>query len=263
MGAEFLVDAALGKNAKFRDLAKRLAGFGNASWVLIRLWSFAAANRPDGDLSGIDPAEIPLTEVEWASLIAARGPRSSVGFLEVAGDVVAIHDWSRSEKHQTALSRRQNAARIAGLASAALREEADDHAFKAARALLVGPKVEGETEEAFALRIQGNGKVKPVGVSPLSAANVATEKWLDEGFEWFYSVYPKHEGRFEGRKAWGKLHRILLISEGNKGISVALKKRMVEFIQEKLRSGDWEPTPDRKKYIPAISVFLNQRKWEV
>ena len=179
MGSEFLVDTALGKNAKFRDLAKRVAGYGNASWALIRLWSFAAANRPDGDLSGIDPAEIPLTEVEWASLMAARGPRSIAGFLEVAGDVVALHDWERSGKHQTALSRRQNAARIAGLASAAQREEADDHAFRASRALLVGPKVEGETEEAFQKRVIDHGGIvtRPrVGASPLAAANTATEK---------------------------------------------------------------------------------------
>ena len=260
--AEFLVDAALRTNPKFRDLAKRLAGNSNAAWALIRLWSFTASNRPDGDLTGIDPAEVPLTEIEWSSLQEARGPKSVHGFVKISGEVVTLHNWDRSGKHQTALQRRQAAARKAGIASVKARLEQHALDFKATRALLVGTKIQGESEEAFEARAKDATAKLMTNVSPLTEISQSTERWLDEGFEWFYSIYPKHEGRFEGRKAWGKLHRVLLVSDGCKGITIALKKRMFEFIQGKLRSGDWEISPDKKKYIPSPAVFLNQRRWE-
>lgn len=252
MGAEFVVDAALRSNPKFRDLQKKLAGPANAAWALIRLWSWAAANRPDGDLTGIDPAEIPLTETEWRALHESRGPKSVTGFLEIAGDVVTLHDFEKSSKHQTAAERRRQAARIAGLASAASRQEAEDHGFIAGRAHLFV-----KADQAGA---NGDGEV--VSTASVSVVNKATEKWLDDGFEWFYAMYPKHEGRFMARRAWGKLHRVLLVSEGNHGLTTALRKRMAEFVTRKIKSGEWEMSPDRKQYVPAPAVFLNQRRWE-
>lgn len=258
MGAEFVVDSALWQNLKFKDLGKRLAGLPNAAWCLIRLWSFTAANRPDGNLTGVDPAEMHLTETEFRALVDARGPKSECGFIYVEGEYVAVHDWERSSKHQTSLERRRSAARIAGLASAAQRQDLDT-TFIQTRALLVGPPA-AERSDKEILSTAGNGD----GAHPPSPAahNKAVEKWLDDGFNWFYEIYPHKVGKFPARKAWGRLHRILLISDGCKGISMPLKRRIFEHIQDKLRSGEWEPTPEKKKYIPAPAVYLNQRRWE-
>ena len=240
-----MVDAALGKNAKFRDLAKRLAGIPNASWAILKLWSFTAANRPDGDLTGIDPAEIMLTQVEWDSLLAARGPRSEYGFIEAVDGVVVLHDWERSGKHQTAAERRRHAARIAGLASARQRLEQVEHALF-------------QAEELDETRVE----IQPTEPRVTKSAGRALEDFLDEGFAWFYELYPRHECRKEARKAWGKLHRLLLTSDGGYGITKALKVRMAEHVMGKLRDGEWENDAERRRYIPLPATYLNQRKWE-
>jgi hypothetical protein len=256
----FLVEGALGKNLKFRDLSKRLAGPANAAWALLRLWSFVAIFRPDGDLTGIDPAEVPLTQTEWKALIEARKEGSNVGFLEVSEDVVVVHDWPKDEQRLGWLERRRIAGSIAGQASVVSRRAAGEQAFKAGMRAIHSTKPLPLGEPS-----NGDGKAegKPAAAKQSPLIDRALERWLDTGFEWFYGIFPKHEGRREARKAWAKLHRDLLVSDERKGISKDVRIAIAKYITLKLRSGEWEASSDRKKFIPHPSTFLNQRQWEV
>lgn len=248
MGVEFVVDAGLAKNAKFRDLARRVAGHPNAYSVLLRLWAFAANFRPDGNLTGIEPSEIPLSATEWKALIDSRGTTSPVGFLEMTGDVVTIHDWTHSQRWVSASSARRQAGRIAGLASARVRREAQLRMWEEATA---GEDV-GGVAPARAKRAAGG--------APL-LQDIALQQWLDRGFLWFWSVYPKHEKRIEARKSWEKLHRALLVEGERAGITKALKETIARHIAGKLETGEWQATAERKRFIPDAPTYLNQRRW--
>lgn len=268
----FVVDAALGKNLKFRDLAKRLAGPANAYSALFRLWSFAAVYRKDGNLTGIDAAEMMLTTTEWMQLVQARKPGSDHGFVDVAGEVCVIHDWHKSQAYLAGVEKRKAAARTGGFASAAARQEAIDHEWSIARAKAMAEQRghdRAEVDSAAAIEERGqlftlkNPFEARAKVSPLVTRDVALEKYLDETFLWFYEIYPKHEGRQMARKAWARLHKDLMVSGAKTGINKVVKTKMVEYIAEKLDSNEWEPTREKRRYIPDPSVFLNQRKWEV
>lgn len=330
MLGEFVLDASLSKNLKFRDLSKRLASPALAMWTLVRLWSFAAMFRQDGDLTGIDPAEVPLTEAEWKALKDARKPGSIHGFLDVEGEVVVLHDWRKQQAYVASSAKRVQAAKKAGQASVAVRVELERQRNELAelsngrltklqeavpletghsteivqRALAtdVNPQQhDGTTDrnvliqsgsltpEGFSTLVdqrsliesqrsvdslaeasvegpplvlvpQPSGKRKPPRESPL--IDHATNAWLDKHFEWFYDLYPKKEKRVLARVAWGKLHRDLLVSGPRQGISKSVREKIARYVLGKLQSGDWEVTPDRKRFIPDPPVFLNQRRWE-
>jgi hypothetical protein len=247
---EFIVDAALGKNLKFMDLANRLGGNANAYSALMRLWSFTALYRSNGDLAGIKRAEIPLTEVEWQSLVNARGSGSDKGFIEATDEGVIVHDWQRSQAWILGSEKRSRAARSAGKASYAARKES---ALK-----------EGETQRRLT-RADRTGQrfiLGPVEASPLLGMDAALEEYLDDGFLWFYKLYPKRDAKQEARKAWGRLHRRLLFIGERKGITKEVKMKIVEHITKKLETKEWKADAENRRFIPSPAVYLNQQRWE-
>lgn len=251
----FLIEGSIGKNEKFRDLAVRLAGPSNAIWALVRLWGFAALYRPDGDLTGIDPSEVPLSEIEWKCLIEARAPDSKWGFLEVSGPAVLLHDWPPASQRMGADDRRRVAGSIAGKASAAARRAAALHGFR------VGMKAHHKTGglEQHALL---EPMPEPVNGEDSPFVSKTLEAWLDDGFSWFYSIYPKKRSKQQARKAWANLHRDFLVSRERKGITKDVRVAMAKYIAEQIELRRWETSQDRIQFIPDPSTFLNQRRWE-
>lgn len=69
----------------------------------------------------------------------------------------------------------------------------------------------------------------------------------DRRFEKFWSVYPRHEGKQDARKAFDKLK-----------VDNALLETMVNAILKQKQSDQWsEP-----RYIPHPSTWLNGHRWE-
>lgn len=69
----------------------------------------------------------------------------------------------------------------------------------------------------------------------------------DRRFEKFWSVYPRHEGKQDARKAFDKLK-----------VDDALLETMVSAILKQKQSEQWsEP-----RYIPHPSTWLNGHRWE-
>lgn len=319
MAGEFVVSGTLATNQKFRDLSKRLASPANAMWALHRLWAFTALHRPNGDLTGIDPAEARLTITEWAALSDARGPNSSKGFIEVQGEVVVVHDWHVSQGYVQGAEKRRQAARLAGTISQENRREAQQQAWveawngrtpkrpvdanthtglstvvgtvvdegRSARADVLDPsgisliqssEVVSESGdriptqvvnadladsgEKLVLHKSPSAPKRSIGPSPLTEMSKALTEMLDRSHDWFYGLYPKHEKRVKSREAWGKLHRDLLVTGERRGITKAVKQRIADDITRRLKTGEWDPSPERRKYIPDPPVYLNGRRWD-
>jgi len=77
---------------KTKKLIRRLGD--GAAWRLVCLFLWAASNRPNGDLSGLDDEDIEIA-VDWAGeegvLVSAL---VSVGFLDGEPGAYQIHDWN-------------------------------------------------------------------------------------------------------------------------------------------------------------------------
>jgi len=79
---------------------------------LVRLWAYAAGNKPSGDLSGMHTLQI---------VAAARYPRADgeawvatlveIAFLDGSPGAYALHDWAEHQPWATATAARSNAAR--------------------------------------------------------------------------------------------------------------------------------------------------------
>ena len=85
------ISVGLPNHPKTKKLIKRIGSDG--AWRLICLFLWAAANKPDGDLSGMTTEDIELA-VDWpgadGAFVAAM---LDVGFLDGDDNSYAIHDW--------------------------------------------------------------------------------------------------------------------------------------------------------------------------
>lgn len=71
----------------------------------------------------------------------------------------------------------------------------------------------------------------------------------DNGFEIFWSVYPKHKGKADALKAWGKIKP-----------SVELQATMAKALEAQKQSEQWRK--DGGQYIPMPATWLNGKRWE-
>ncbi|NBW17515.1 MAG: hypothetical protein EBR82_56995, partial [Caulobacteraceae bacterium] len=69
-----------------------------------------------------------------------------------------------------------------------------------------------------------------------------------EGFNLFWSAYPKKQGRTPAEKAWRKLQP-----------DAETVRKIVEHVQARRTSEDW--TKELGQFIPLPSTFLNQKRW--
>lgn len=72
---------------------------------------------------------------------------------------------------------------------------------------------------------------------------------VDDGFDSFWELYPRHSCKQDARKAWKKLKP-----------SPDLQVKIHEAVLEDCRSRQW--TKDNGEYIPYPSTWLNGRRWE-
>ena len=72
---------------------------------------------------------------------------------------------------------------------------------------------------------------------------------IDDGFDRFWSLYPKKVGKGEAKKAWHK--RIT---------SEAQVQRMLAGVARQKRSVQW--TRDDGRFIPNPATWLNQERWD-
>lgn len=118
------LSTALPSHPKTKKLARRLGPAGPLCCIYLFLW--AAANRSDGDLSGMTDEDIELA-VDWTGddgeFVRAM---SQVGFLDGESHSYVIHDWAEHNPWAAGASDRSEASRWAALCKRYGRDGAAD-----------------------------------------------------------------------------------------------------------------------------------------
>ncbi|MGE4297006.1 MAG: hypothetical protein AB7E47_03165 [Desulfovibrionaceae bacterium] len=109
MNTDFRVAVGFARHVKTRKLV-RAVGY-EAVLALLALWGYAAENKPDGVLHGMDVDDIELA-ADWAgdcgAFVAAL---VALGFLDHDGDIYALHDWAQHNAYATHAEDRKERAR--------------------------------------------------------------------------------------------------------------------------------------------------------
>lgn len=113
MPSDARISTALPAHPKFKKIVRRLGDSGGLRVMLLFLWT--AANRPDGDLSGMTGEDIEIA-VDWNGEPGAfAAALADVGFLDGAERGYAIHDWAAHQPWAAGSDDRAEASRWAAL----------------------------------------------------------------------------------------------------------------------------------------------------
>lgn len=92
MATDVRIAVGLGGHPKTRKLIRRLGGDG--AFRLVMLWAWTAANKPDGDLSGMSDEDIELAADWQGEPDAFVRALAEVGFLDGEPGGRHLHDWA-------------------------------------------------------------------------------------------------------------------------------------------------------------------------
>lgn len=122
MATDARLAVGLATHPKTKKLVRRLGGDG--AWRLVCLFLWCAANRPDGNLTGLSDEDIELA-VDWAGgegeLVATL---RDVGFLDGDEYCRTLHDWEEHNPWVAGSEARSEKARWAALCKKYGRKEA-------------------------------------------------------------------------------------------------------------------------------------------
>ena len=120
MNPDIRIDVEFIGHHKTIKLRRRLGADGVLS--LICLWTWAARNRPDGDLSGMDAEDIEIVS-QWCGVVRSYyDVLYDVGFVDVerneSGEITSIrlHNWARRNPWASEAGNRSDSARLSRLA---------------------------------------------------------------------------------------------------------------------------------------------------
>lgn len=218
---------------------ERILGPGGCGHVLI-LWLWAAVYRCDGSLTGMTNAEIEAA-ARW------HGPGDvfvkaikAANFIDGRPLNYQLHNWrDRNEYFADAHKRRQTAIR--------------QRRFKAAlpkryRVTHGNAKVTPTGEEKTGEDRTGEEKTVPTTLDR-SAAKRGVDRGVDDGFEAFWSAYPRKVGKGAALKAWQKIRP-----------ANGTRAAILTAVAAQRTSDQWHK--DGGQFIPHPATWLNQTRWE-
>jgi hypothetical protein len=157
------ISIGLPQHPKTKKLIKRLGD--GAAWRLICLFLWAAANKPDGNLSGMTTEDIELA-VDWpgedGAFVAAM---IEVGFIDGEDGNYAIHDWREHNPWAAGADARSEKARWLATCKHHGKEKAAELMPEYAARLLGSATSTNQTEES--MREAGNSSAPSPLPSPL------------------------------------------------------------------------------------------------
>jgi hypothetical protein len=205
--ADARVKVTLPDHPKTKKLIRKCGQAG--AWNLIRLFLFAASNRPDGDLSGMDTDDLEIA-ADWqgdpGAFVAAL---VEVRFLSGADGEYVIHDWAEHNPWASGSNARAEKSRWAALCKQHGRQKAAEMMPEYAESLRPAsePDATRVPESASGTPLARSGSAPSPSPSPLPiqeqeqrrkgrAAPVELPEWLsaDAWGAW-------HRFR-NGRKGW-------------------------------------------------------------
>lgn len=195
---------------------------------LIRLWDFAAQNKPRGIFSGMDSEDLEL---------AARWDGDEGVFVNTLIDLcwlhdseegLYLHDWEEHQGYVVHAEERSAKARAAANARYAKRN---------ANSM---PQASDE--------LAGSTAPSPVPDPLPSPVPDPKPSITDERFDNFWEAYPRKVGKDAARKAWKKIRE--------PSVTLELILSALEWQRE---CREWKK--DNGQYIPNPSTYLNQGRW--
>ena len=115
------------------------------------------------------------------------------------------------------------------------------------------PTEESEKTTTLVRPKRSNGsRVAPTGiVKPSPLTDPERVRRLEEDFITLYQFYPRHVGKDSAWLAFTRLDP-----------DVDTLHEIAKDIKKRTNDGEWVPTdPERVRFIPHLSTYLNQRRW--
>lgn len=204
----------------------------DAHWIPLRIWSYAAENQPDGDLSNYSDSELGL-------IIGYSGDASSMlqalhqaGFLKDK----KIWNWEKwNGYHSTFAERARHAANV-------------KHGN-------VSPKPPSDKKGKDKIRKETSSASSMLQASRrgLVAQRMARAQYEElhgnDAFKAFWELYPNKLARGDAIAAWNKINP-----------STETVRKIMEAVKAQAESASWKS--EGGKFIPSPSKWLLGLRWE-
>ncbi|GAA5075618.1 hypothetical protein [Lysobacter panacisoli] len=268
MKTDIRINTELFAHPKYKRLLRRLSWCGCAH--LPHLFAWAAANRPDGDLSGLTDEDLELAVNYPPGQGAFIAILAEIGFLEGEEGARQIHDWAEHQPWASGSSLRAARGKWNSIKRHHGEAEADRQVPEwAARRNADSSKIDAASNansnaDSLLPAMLGNGcsnapypspspspspSPKARAIAQQAARSGRSRVAYTETFERFWAAYPNRKGKAVAFKAWVKLQ---LDSE--------VEALITDVTARHARDRDW--LRDGGAYIPHGSTYLAQRRWE-
>jgi len=270
--ADARVKVTLPDHPKTKKLIRKCGQAG--AWNLIRLFLFVAANRPDGDLAGMDDDDIEIA-ADWlgdpGALVAAL---VEVRFLTGEQGKRAVHDWADHNPWASGSEARSEKSRWAALCKQHGRQKAAEMMPEYAASLRVAPPESASgtpaavPESASGTPLADSGSAPSPSPSPSPSPKQEQELTpptprkrgegvgtsavklkavpAEDRFAEFWQAYPRKVAKPAAEKAWRK------VAAEADAIMAGLRRQ----------AGCEQWAKDGGQFIPYPATWLNGRRWE-
>lgn len=239
------ISTGLPWHPKTKKLLRRLGPAG--PWSLICLFLWAAANRSDGDLSGLSDEDIEIAS-EWTGepgqFVAAL---ADVRFVDGEPGAYEVHDWAEHNPWAAGAQMRASKARW----NAAKRhhgQRAADQLVPEYAAMRNATSTASSTSAAMLEHGLSNAPLPSPTPYPLEAKSKALVQpaAAQSRFGDFWAAYPNKKGRKDAERHWKR-----------EGCDV-VADQIIGHVRMMMASDDgW-----RRGFVPMGSTYVNGRRWE-
>ena len=230
---------------------ERLVNLPGAGGYVVFLWSWAASNRPTGDLTGLMPSHI-AAAARWSgdpelfvhALKACGGAKP--GFLEEKDGRLLLHDW-RERQSYFAVAERRKRDRLRKRAQRWSQECPEVDAENSGTASPGCPTGERDTAGTMSHESPTLDEIR--SDQRRTTSSPPTPPGGRGGFDAFWRAYPRKVGKKAALRAWNRLRP-----------EPDLTQRILEAVDFQKQWPQW--TKDGGQFIPHPATWLNQGRWE-
>lgn len=263
MNTDIRLSVGFWDHPKIVKLERRLGLEGVKSLQILWLW--AAQNRPDGVLDGMDAEDIEIA-AKWNGVQGSfKDALTEINAVDFDGENYILHGWKEHNEWQASSHQRSDSSRFNRMA------KTYSDIYEKLKAL----GVKGVSADVYSALTGVNGPSTLLelcsrnALSPfLSLLDIntyppkppkgggarsgkKTDQEPDADFFAWWEQYPRKEGKKTAINAWCRAQK-----EGELPGLVC----MLEKLSEQKQSEQWRG--DGGKFIPHPSSYLNQRRWE-
>jgi len=110
MNTDIRVSVNMPNHPKVKRLIRVLGA--EAFYSLISLWAYAAINKPDGDLTGLDEIDISIAANWDGDEVVFFNTICQMGFIDCTDNKILIHDWVDHNPYAVGASDRSDKSRF-------------------------------------------------------------------------------------------------------------------------------------------------------